>query len=52
MPNGTKQCLLVSSVGAQAFTKIKSQLKLENLTDKSYDEVVAAAHAAYTQQLT
>ena len=47
----TPNTVLLSSVGAQAFTKIKSQLKPENLTDKSYDEVVAA-HGANKQQLT
>ena len=45
-------CLLLSNVGPQAFTNIKSQLKLESLGDKSYEEVVAAAHEVYKQQLT
>jgi len=41
VPDDTKTCLLLSSVGVQVFTKIKSQLKAENPTDKSYYEVVA-----------
>jgi len=49
--NAVSAGLMLSSVGAQAFIKIKSQLKPENMTDKIYHEVVAAAPALYKQQL-
>jgi len=50
--NQKKKAFFLSCVGADAYSKIRTQLKPEKPQDKSYVEVVAAAKLIYKQQLT
>ena len=52
VPDATKKCLFLSSVGPECFQKIKSQVKPQTLADRTFAQIVAAGEAIYKQQLT
>ena len=47
-----KKTVLLSCIGAEAYGKIRTQLKPGNPQGKTFDEVVAAAKLIYKQQMT
>jgi hypothetical protein len=52
VPDATKKCLFLNSVGPECFQKIKSQVKPHTLADRTFAQIVAAGEAIYRQQLT
>ena len=52
VPDATKKCLFLSSVGPECFQKIKSQVKPQTQSDRTFAQIVAAGEAIYKQQLT
>ena len=47
-----KSLFLLSSIGPEAYTKIKSKFKPGKIANQDFDQIVAAARSVYKQQLT